>query len=617
MANQKSDMEKLFKDIACCENVCDYFNGKPKENPCGEIIRSQFGLYDCTYNYNNFQNDCSNFKNYFQIPEPWSGHIDKAPLLFLGSNPSIDAIEYYPRFGEICCSNSKQGEELPLFDGKPLIDFYNERFEKNTEKKDWSKYWKGAEDIASWLYDKKNSNNNGEVIPGCDYALSEVVHCKSTDEEGIKKALEECSGKYLERLLGISPAKVVVVLGKPAKDALGKYLIKQATVGLIKKVPEDLIQQAFKEFVEKAPAELNKALEDLIKQATVGLIKKVPEELIQQVLAYLIKQAMAELIKALKELIKKVPEDSNKRTSAELIKAFLVELNKKAPAELIKALVELNKKAPAELNKALVELNKKAPAELNKALAELIKKAPAELNKALAELIKKATVGLIKNAPEDLIQQVLAYLIKQASKDSNEQTLAELNKALVGLIKKAPAELNKALAELIKKAPEDLIQQALQEFVKKAPEDSIKKALKGLIKKNSIKKALEGLIKKTLEDLDNNNVKEESNKQCLLIKIACNNKDGDITIYKQINNDNSYRYFIFAPHTNAHGNMGLSVDHFKDAQEQIKKLGIQDCFKEMEDCLKCLLYLKNRIAIWASKQVSREANNQDNTLTGF
>ena len=447
MANQKSDMENLFENIACCKNVRNYFNGVlegngKKPHPCGEIIRSQFGLYDCTYN--NFQNDCYIFKCNFQIPEPWSGHIDKAFLLFLGPNPSFSADEHYPGFGEICCSNSKQGEELPLFDEKQLIDFYDKRFENNPKKNSWSKYWKKAEDIASWFYGKK-------VIPGCDYALSEVVHCKSKGQEGVEEALEECTTKYLERLLDISPAKVVVVLGAYTKYALEEYLIKQATEYLIKQATEDLIKQT---------------------------------------------------------------------------------------------LAELNKKALEELNKALVEL--------------------------------------IKKAPEALIKKTLEELAKKGLEDLIKQTLAELNK-------KAPEELNKALVELIKKAPVALIQQAFEEFVekvlegldKKVPEDSIKKALKGLNKK-----ALEDLIKKTLEDLDNNNVKEESNKQCLLINIACNdNKDGDITIYKQINDKNSYRYFIFAPHIAAHGDMGLSVDHFKDAQEQIKKLGIPDCLQEIQECL--------------------------------
>jgi hypothetical protein len=35
--------------------------------------------------------------NLFQLPEPWSGHITQARVLFISSNPSIDDGSGYPR----------------------------------------------------------------------------------------------------------------------------------------------------------------------------------------------------------------------------------------------------------------------------------------------------------------------------------------------------------------------------------------------------------------------------------------------------------------------------------------------------------------------------------------
>lgn len=49
--------------------------------------------------------------------------------------------------------------------------------------------------------------------PGKDYALTEVVHCKSRKNEGVKQALKECSDRYLSRVLSHSDAKVIVCLG--------------------------------------------------------------------------------------------------------------------------------------------------------------------------------------------------------------------------------------------------------------------------------------------------------------------------------------------------------------------------------------------------------------------
>ena len=35
----------------------------------------------------------------FQVPEPWRGHIDAAPILFVSSNPSIRGREPFPPAG--------------------------------------------------------------------------------------------------------------------------------------------------------------------------------------------------------------------------------------------------------------------------------------------------------------------------------------------------------------------------------------------------------------------------------------------------------------------------------------------------------------------------------------
>src|ERR1700730_14295793 len=61
---------------------------------------------------------------------------------------------------------------------------------------------------AAELYETQN------VTPGRDYVLSEVVHCKSRENEGVELAVEECADRYLSRVLSCAAAKIVVVLGK-------------------------------------------------------------------------------------------------------------------------------------------------------------------------------------------------------------------------------------------------------------------------------------------------------------------------------------------------------------------------------------------------------------------
>jgi len=76
------NITELIKKITFCPNIIEHYN--KKNNNCSEIIDSQ-----------NIQD-----KKHFQIPEPFSGEIDKAKILVISSNPSIDLTktEIYPTY---------------------------------------------------------------------------------------------------------------------------------------------------------------------------------------------------------------------------------------------------------------------------------------------------------------------------------------------------------------------------------------------------------------------------------------------------------------------------------------------------------------------------------------
>jgi len=60
---------------------------------------------------------------------------------------------------------------------------------------------------------------------GVDFAITEVVHCKSRKEEGVKKATSvECSNLYLDKILNLSNAKVIIIIGSVARNQIGKAL---------------------------------------------------------------------------------------------------------------------------------------------------------------------------------------------------------------------------------------------------------------------------------------------------------------------------------------------------------------------------------------------------------
>jgi hypothetical protein len=75
-----------------------------------------------------------------------------------------------------------------------------------------------------------------EPAPGDDYALTEVVHCGSQGETGVAATLGTCTSRYLRRVLAVSPARVVVVVGATARGSFEDQLRAQFT-GNVQQLP--------------------------------------------------------------------------------------------------------------------------------------------------------------------------------------------------------------------------------------------------------------------------------------------------------------------------------------------------------------------------------------------
>jgi hypothetical protein len=183
----------LLLEIVRCRNVLTCFEDRTPRHPCRKIIESQE----------------SRSIDGFQVPEPWSGRLLEAPLLFLSSNPSISATDLYP-------ARSWQDQEVEAY--------FDQRFERwiadgiGTRQQDGSysqavRFWSEVRGRAAELYERP-------VRPGIDYALTEVVHCKSRKNKGVKGALKECSDRYLSGVLSHSGAKVIVCLGVLVKQVI-------------------------------------------------------------------------------------------------------------------------------------------------------------------------------------------------------------------------------------------------------------------------------------------------------------------------------------------------------------------------------------------------------------
>ena len=80
---------------------------------------------------------------------------------------------------------------------------------------DASPYWNAAHDLASSFLGR-------DAVPGHDYALTEIVRCKSPKELGVASAAAQCVPTYLKDTLALSPAPLVAVLGRHARQVVRK-----------------------------------------------------------------------------------------------------------------------------------------------------------------------------------------------------------------------------------------------------------------------------------------------------------------------------------------------------------------------------------------------------------
>lgn len=185
-----SELRKVIYDIMNCPNIGSIYKGET--NDCNEIINCQridfeIGLKD------------------FKGPEAWNGNINKSQVLVISSNPGLGKDEVIPTVSW----------SLEL-----ATDFYQNRFNKD---KNWVKdlrprqYPNGhhKRKISNWTQTQNRMKYilGHEVEIGIDYTLLELVHCKSCREKGVSKAFNECTRKYFERIMRLSPAKLIVVTG--------------------------------------------------------------------------------------------------------------------------------------------------------------------------------------------------------------------------------------------------------------------------------------------------------------------------------------------------------------------------------------------------------------------
>lgn len=227
-----SDANKLLVEITRCPVATDCIISLRSQHSCAEVVLHQWPGVPV-------EERRARWRAEHHVPEPWVGHIEHAPLLFLSSNPSVSgtrprnsppagATAPFPHSPEVANDHPavRQGLQAPrpVWKTDELVDRFNAAFDLwmpdgvrqiSTDGRLGQSvpYWRAVKKLAVELFDR-------DVVPGTDYALTEVVHCKSQREVGVADAAKECIPRYLRKVLALSPAAVIVVLGTHARNGL-------------------------------------------------------------------------------------------------------------------------------------------------------------------------------------------------------------------------------------------------------------------------------------------------------------------------------------------------------------------------------------------------------------
>ena len=204
------DAGSLLLAIVRCPVVGLCLEQPDPSHPCAGIVRSQ-GVAKLAD---------------FQVPEPWSGPIATAPILFVSSNPAIGRSDPPTPLDEEYPTGS--GTEWP---DERFVDYFEGRFGGGREewtrrgifyrRKDGS-FTTGNQWVKFWASAKKRAGEalGRPAVPGRDYAMTEVVRCKSREEQGVAAAARHCPDLYLDRTLSVAAAGLLVCFGKVARDEL-------------------------------------------------------------------------------------------------------------------------------------------------------------------------------------------------------------------------------------------------------------------------------------------------------------------------------------------------------------------------------------------------------------
>ena len=212
--------KRLALAISSCEDVCTGY--KDSSHPCHKIVNWQ------TSQWSPKVTDVTG--SAMHRPEAWTGDLERAPIIFLASNPSFGLKENFPNWGDKWQDKDIADFGADRFDVEkhktfgatdgPIFKYADRVLEVDGKMSRRVSHWQWVRRFASLVLNKPLD----ETSAISDYVMTEMVHCKSFNEIGVPQALRHCTDKWLGKILEISPAKLIFIAGvKPARNFAGIY----------------------------------------------------------------------------------------------------------------------------------------------------------------------------------------------------------------------------------------------------------------------------------------------------------------------------------------------------------------------------------------------------------
>ena len=142
------------------------------------------------------------------LPEPWNGHLSKARVMVISSNPSLNSSEDFP-------TKKWMDDEI--------VNFFDNRFADNRMLK--SIYWTKIANcikMCSIIPDSAKNLSTYEFLNKF-VVCTEIVHCKSEGEEGVVCACIHEEEKFLEKIISLFSGELIIILGSKAKRLFYEY----------------------------------------------------------------------------------------------------------------------------------------------------------------------------------------------------------------------------------------------------------------------------------------------------------------------------------------------------------------------------------------------------------